>query len=217
VAALIVVFTARGVSAHRLDECLQSARVAVEPDHLELQLSLTPGVEVAARIIGDLDRDGDGTFTASEQAAFSSVVFGALELTHDGQPLGLESPTASFPDITALQRGEGTIHFTSRATLPAHAGGEHRVGFRNRYRPEASVYLANALVPESQRVAVTMQHRATDQHQLVIDYTLRNRTSPWRSGWLWGALAAALLATWITTSNQAGLLDRVIAVYKRNS
>jgi hypothetical protein len=43
-----------GVSAHRLDECLQAARIAIEPDHVGLELDLTPGRAVADAIIADI-------------------------------------------------------------------------------------------------------------------------------------------------------------------
>ena len=146
-AAAAIVAAGSTVTAHRLDECLQAARIAIEPDHVQVELSLTPGVEVAGAMIDDIDRDGDDSLSATEQQAFVRRVVAALELAHDGQSLDLVAGTATFPPIDALRRGEGTIQFRSSAGLTPSSQGAHQVSFTNRYRPEMSVYLANALVP----------------------------------------------------------------------
>jgi len=55
------------------------------------------------------------------------------------------------------------------------------------------VYLANALVPESDRVAIAAQQRDFNQPELIVDFTLREPRPPSR-GWVWIALASALAA-----------------------
>jgi hypothetical protein len=40
------------------------------------------------------------------------------------------------------------------------------------------VYLANALVPDSDRVTVAVQRRDVDQRDLLVDYTLRGDPAP---------------------------------------
>ena len=193
--AAVAIVTAGGtVAAHRLDECLQAARIAIEPDHVEVELSLTPGVEVAGAMIDDIDRDGDDSLSATEQQAFVGRVVAALELAHDGRALDLVAGAATFTQIDALRRGEGTIQFRSLAGLTPPSQGAHHVSFTNRYRPEMSVYLANALVPDSDRIAVTAQRRTVEQRDLTIDYTLRpgRSTSVWVLGGVVVALGAVL-------------------------
>ena len=56
------------------------------------------------------------------------------------------------------------------------SAGSHRLLFRNAHLAGHSAYLANALVPESARVAVTAQRRDRDQSELTIEYTLHGRT-----------------------------------------
>jgi len=68
--------------------------------------------------------------------------------------------------------------------------GVHQVAFRNRYRGDVSVYLANALVPASDRVAITAQHHSAEQRELMIDYELRAETTT--LPWPWIAAAAVL-------------------------
>ena len=192
--AASAIVTATTVSAHRLDECLQAARIAVEPARIELEVSLTPGVEVADQIVGDIDRDGDRSFSPGEQRAFATRVLASLDLMHDGHSVGLDGVTTTFPDVDALRRGDGTIHLRSTGTIPDQVEGEHHVSFRNRYRPDVSVYLANALVPESRRIAVTAQHRDTTQRDLTIDYVMRDGQPAPTSTWLLSGVVVALAA-----------------------
>jgi hypothetical protein len=71
------------------------------------------------------------------------------------------------------------------------AVGAHRVWFTNQNATENSVYLANALVPESERVAVTAQTRDFDQRELIIDFALREPLRAFRRS-LWIGLACML-------------------------
>ena len=87
VAAMLAVASAIGLGAHRLDEYLQAARLAIEIDRIELQLELTPGVAVVEAILPDLDPDRDGRISAGERSAYVSTVTKAVTLEVDGHPL----------------------------------------------------------------------------------------------------------------------------------
>jgi hypothetical protein len=189
VLAATVVLTG-GVSAHRLDECLQAARIAIAPDHVALELDVTPGAAVAETLIADIDRDGDGDLSSAEQDAYVRQVLGSIDLAVDDRRLAVRNSSGNFPDVAALRRGEGTIALRSDARVPNLPAGAHRVQFRNRYRSDVSVDLANALVPESDRVAVLAQHRAADQRELTIDYRVDAKPGLPSTAWLLGALAA---------------------------
>ena len=144
---MAVMAAVNGLSAHRLDEYLQAARIDIEPDRAEVQLDLTPGVAVAEGIIADIDRDRDGLLSADETDAYVSRVLGAVVLELDGRPLHVRPTAATFPELDAFRRGEGTIRVQSGAVLPPLADGDHQLHFRNTHDRGASVYLANALVP----------------------------------------------------------------------
>ena len=177
-------------SAHRLDECLQAARIAIEPRAITLELDLTPGVDVAATILADIDRDHDGAFSLLEQQDYARRVFEDMEIAVDGRPAKAAAAPAIFPDAEAIQRGEGTIQLRSTIPLARQAAGAHQVFFHNGYRSGISVYLANALVPGSSRIAVRSQRRGADQRDLTIDYELRSEGRPhWT--WLFGGVAVA--------------------------
>jgi hypothetical protein len=179
------------LSAHRLDEYLQAARLAIDPGRVQIELDLTPGIALAEAILADIDRNRDGSLSAEEQRAYGSLVLSALELEVDGTRLPVQLGASSFPEAAAVRRGEGTIRLRSAAALPRLSIGVHRLLFRNRHHPDRSVYLANALVPESDQIAVTAQRRDGDQSKLIIDYVLSAAPATSPAVWLLGGIAAA--------------------------
>jgi hypothetical protein len=178
------------LSAHRRDEYLQAARIAVDPNRLDVELDLTPGMDVAEGIIATIDRDRDGTLSDDERREYVDRAVASLGLAVDGQSLPMQRAAATFPDTDALRRGEGTIELRLRATLPPLHDGPHALRFRNGHAPAPSVYLANALVPASRRIAVTGQHRDAMQTELTIDFVMRP-ASPVPPLWLMTMLAGA--------------------------
>ena len=183
------------VSAHRRDEYLQAARLAVEPDRVELELDLTPGIAVADATIGDLDRDRDGMLSEGEKRAYVGRVLDAVVLELDGRSLHVETTGSTFPGLNDFRRGEGTIQLHAAAVLPDQADGDHQFSFRNTNDRGGSVYLANALVPKSDRVTITAQRRDAAQRDLTIDYVLRSRPATSAPTWLLSALTGvAILA-----------------------
>ena len=86
------------------------------------------------------------------------------------------------------------VHPCTRATrtFAEQSAGTHQVVFRNRYRRELSVYLANALVPDSDRLTVTSQQREAQQHELTIGYSVRHSATAFPAGCLVTGVAAVL-------------------------
>ncbi|MEO6235708.1 MAG: hypothetical protein ABIQ52_01850 [Vicinamibacterales bacterium] len=179
------------LSAHRRDEYLQAARIAIDPARVQIELDLTPGIALADAILDAIDRSRDGVLSAAEQQSYAALVLGALALEIDGTPLRLQLGAATFPDVDAVRRGEGTIRLASAAVLQRQAAGLHQLTFRNRHHRERSVYLANALVPESRDIAVTAQRRDSDQTELTIDYVVRGTLRKGASPWLVAGIAIA--------------------------
>jgi hypothetical protein len=194
------------VSAHRRDELLQAARLAIDPDAVRIELDLTPGIAVAETIIAGIDRNQDGTISADEQRNYADGVLARLQLEIDHTILCPRFDASSFPDMEAMRRGEGTIRLESTVSLPSVPVGSHQLLFRNRHHPDQSVYLANALVPASDRVAVVAQRRDGDQRQLVIDYTLSPSSTTHASMWMLIAIGgAALLWRGMSIARRRGL------------
>jgi hypothetical protein len=182
-------------SAHRRDEYLQAARIGIDPGAVQLELNLTPGIELADAIVADIDRNHDGTLSQVEQRAYANVVLGALTIEVNGTPVPAQLAATSFPGVDALKRGEGAIRIQLAATLPRLSPGAHQLLFRNRHRPDRSVYLANALAPVSPDVTVLTQRRDAEQTELTIDYLLRTAPVRLAPAWLLGSLAVAVVLT----------------------
>ena len=192
------------LSAHRLDEYLQLARVSLAPDRVDLELDLTPGVAVAASVLADVDRDGDGVLSAGERRAYAARVLDAIDLDVDGRPLCVEATSAAFSDVDALRQGEGTIRLRSSVAFPDLPPGDHRLTLRNGHRRDISAYAANALVPNNDRIVVTSQTRDRDQSQLTIEYTMRPTAAAASPLWLVAPVAVILGGVlWRATTRSA--------------
>ena len=117
----------------------------------------------------------------------------ALQVELDGLSLRTRIRASSFPEATAVRRGEGTIRLEIEAAVPDTSPGSHRLVFRNAHLAGHSAYLANALVPESDRVAVTAQRRDRDQSELAIEYTVQGGPAAAALSWIFGSVAGAVL------------------------
>jgi hypothetical protein len=193
VAAMVAALTA-AVSAHRLDEYLQAARIAIEPNGVQLELSLTPGIAVADSIVREIDTDGNSVLSAGEQRAYAQQVLSAIALRiDDTAPLHLDLIASNFPSMAAMRGGDTAITIRSKVVVSFLAAGPHRVFLRNHNVSANSVYLANALVPESDQVAVTGQERDGDQRELTIDFVIRGTPAASSRRWVWIGLVGALV------------------------
>ena len=180
IAALLVLAAGTATSAHRRDELLHAARLAIDPGYLQLELDLVPGIAVVDRVLPDVDANGDGIIADAEAKRYADRVLSAITLELDGAPLQLSMRGVEMPPIASMRQGEGVIRINAGASLPALAAGDHRLHFRNTHRQDIGVYLANALVPASHRIAITNQDRDVDQRDLVIRYRLSGAPAVWQ-------------------------------------
>ena len=172
-AAPIVAAAGAGVSAHRYDEYLHASRIAIGPASVRLEVSLTPGIAVADAVIRDIDTDRDAVLSAAERHAYTQRVLGGLSLRLDDTVVPMTLMESNFPAIGALRGGDAAITIVADAPLRRPADGAHRLAFRNDNAAHGAVYLANALLPEDDRVAITGMTHAVDQSGLTVAYTLR--------------------------------------------
>lgn len=165
----------------------------MEPDRVQITLHLTPGTAVAESFVGTIDRDGDGSLSADEQRAYARQMVTALDVELDGRRLNTRVRASGFPETAAVRRGEGTIRLEIEAAFADTPPGSHRLVFRNAHLAGHSAYLANALAPESDRVAVTAQRRDRDQSELAIEYTVQGSPAAAALAWVVGSVASAVL------------------------
>jgi hypothetical protein len=190
---MIVVIGAIDLSAHRRDELLQAARIDVAADRIALELSLTPGIAVADEVIGTIDRDHDGRLSPEEQRGYAEQVLAATEIRIDDRIVKMPSVTAIYPLTGELRDGDRSIELRSAVTLPALSSGRHQIVFTNGYRGDISVYLANALKPDSEQIVIASQHRDPAQRTLTIDVTIDGGRFATLPVWLFGSGGVAWL------------------------
>ena len=207
--ALLCVAMGASLSAHRRDELLQAARVGVEPDRVRVEISLTPGIEIAEAFIREIDDDGDLRLSEAEQQAYAERVLGRVDLrVDDSVALRLLLAGARFPGAVGLRSGEAAITLEMEAALPSLSPGPHRLFFRNDSAAAGNVFLANALVPESDRVGVTGQERDFYQRQLTVAFELREE-QPSSVNWAWlgfGFVCVLPLASRLRSNGWRGLM-----------
>jgi hypothetical protein len=78
-------------------------------------------------------------------------------------------------------------------TIPQLSSGRHEIAFTNSYRSDISVYMANALKPDSERIVIASQRRDTAQRALAIDFTIDGNRFAALPAWLFGSGAVAWL------------------------
>jgi hypothetical protein len=165
----LVPVTAR---AHRLDEYLQAARLALAPDQILLKIDLTPGVDVAPAIFALINTDHDGAISEVEGKAYANRLIKDVIFEVDGQPRRLEVIRNQFPSYHEMQEGVGTIRIEARAVWRA-TPGHHSLFFRNNHKTDLGAYLVNALLPTNAEIAITDQERDSLQREIRLDFDVQ--------------------------------------------
>jgi hypothetical protein len=172
-ALALAILAGGSTAAHRRDEYLQAALLAIDPDRVQLTLDLTPGIAVAESVLAEIDLDGNRSISAAEGRAYAGRLLSAVAVDVDGTPLGLAVVGSTVPEVDAVLKGEATMRVNMEAALPRLGAGVHHLRYRNSHRPDIAAYLANALVPASERVTIARQQRDVAQQVLTVEYLLR--------------------------------------------
>ncbi len=166
------------VFAHRLDEYLQATLVAIEPNGVRLQINLTPGVDVADKVLAQIDRDHDSAISRSEARAYVELLRRDLTLTLDGQELKLKSTASQFATPVELHSGWGMIQVEFTATLGSLTTGAHKLVFENRHLTTLSVFLLNAAQPGNGAIQIKSQKRTENQASGEIEFAFHSTRLP---------------------------------------
>ena len=199
-AVLIVLTLASSSLAHVVDEYLQATIVSIQPGGFRLRMNLTPGTEVAGKVIPAIDRNGDGTLQPDETTEYAQQVRRDLTVRLDGRELQVRLQESEFPQPDEMRTGWGTIKLDFFAAQPLSTG-THRLTMENRHMPAIGVYLFNAGFPESKTIRVLGQKRNANQSQGEIEFSyqpVKVRSSRWWSYAIAGSIVLLELArrTW---------------------
>jgi hypothetical protein len=184
-------------AAHRLDDYLQATRISLDLDRVNIEIDLTPGAAIVPNVVALIDTNGDGEISAAESEAYARLVLASAVLEVDGRRQALGLVSSLFPSIGEMNEGVGVIRLRASAERPPVAVGHHVLVYRNAHQPQLSVYLANALVPASDRIRIAGQQRDVLQHELRFDYSVSAGTASfWMAlSWLIAALGCASVIT----------------------
>jgi hypothetical protein len=199
-----------GVLAHQLDEYLQGTLVDIEPGKIRLQMDLTPGVAVAERVLGLIDRNHDGVISTDESAAYAELLKRDLVVRLDGRKVELKIVASNFPEPDELRTGSGIILIDYGVTSGEFGAGPHQLTFENRHQPVASVYLFNAAKPRSASIEITGQKRNENQSSGEIAFNFHPPPNQFPTAGIVGALVATFFVLFAGArySRLAGLRRR---------
>jgi hydrogenase/urease accessory protein HupE len=188
--------------AHRLNEYLQATTITIDGSHLILQLRLTPGVDVAAGVLDQIDTNRDGTLDEAEQHAYAQRVLDDLTLTIDGREMPLRLRDLSFPPMEQMRRGLAEIVLLFDVDV-AKSQVSHHVTFENHHQKSIAAYLVNTLQPENAGIHIVSQTRTYDQSVYGLDFTVDDRV-------LISPAESAVLRTWLDVRNAGAILETYI-------
>jgi hypothetical protein len=161
---------------HTLDEYVQALKVGVTSDRVSFFLDLTPGANIAAEVVRRVDTNDDGVFAREEAEAYGRAVLAELVATLSGSAVALTLTRVELPGADELRGGNGVIRIEASARGTGRPG-RHELVVRNTHLPRISVYLANALMPETTGVIIHRQTRDSNQQTFRLDYETRGATA----------------------------------------
>ncbi|GAB6968164.1 hypothetical protein JCM25156A_22010 [Komagataeibacter kakiaceti JCM 25156] len=173
-AAVVLLAAGFPARAHRLDEYLQATTIALARDGITLRLRLTPGVDVAAGVIRQIDQNGDGVLSVEEQHGYAERIAEHLSFSLNGKPVFLRPVAGVFPTLDTMKGGAGVIDIVF--DVNTHLGnGQYHLVYRNRASGRQTVWLVNCLLPQDPSIHVLQQNRSEDQSLYQLDFLVEGR------------------------------------------
>jgi hypothetical protein len=192
ISAAILLLASVSLSAHRLDEYLQAARVNLTHSTVELEIDLSPGATVAETVISLVDADRDNEITAVEAESYGRAVLGDILVELDRSTVVLTLTRVEIPSLDAIRHGMGTIQIRAAGGLERSVNERSQLHFRNNHQPRSSVYLVNALMPSENGISVGAQTRDATQRDVRIEYAVRPQWPIWLYWPIVGVIALLL-------------------------
>src|SRR3954470_24533815 len=91
--------------AHQLDEYIQATLVVIEPGEIRLQMNLTPGVQVAGKVLALIDRDQNSVVASNEANVYAEALQHDLTAKLDEHDVKLKLTAARFPEVSEIRAG----------------------------------------------------------------------------------------------------------------
>lgn len=174
VAALFALLVAAiSASAHRTSGLLQASLVEVLPTQVRIEVTLTPGIDIAPEIIALLDLNRDGEFSEIESEAWSELFMAKQNVTVDGQSLPLTLQSVRTSPLSEMTSGHAEIVMCFTGALGKLATRSRTIVCVNRYEPIPCAYQCNGLVPKAPGVRINSHRRDARQQELTLEAEFR--------------------------------------------
>lgn len=157
--------------AHRLNEYLQATTIVLTKTNISFQLHLTAGSDIAKKILKEIDTNGDGILSSSEQQIYAQLIVDNLSLSIDNREESLRMDSWRFPTTVEIINGVGDIILSITAG-PIKENSTHRLLLTHKNQGTDVVYLVNCLVPADHDITVVNQIRNTNQSVYQLDFTI---------------------------------------------
>ncbi|MDB6129931.1 MAG: hypothetical protein JWM04_1038 [Verrucomicrobiales bacterium] len=158
------------LQAHHLAGYLQSSLILVRPASIEIEIYLTPGIDVALAILKGIDTDQSGEASATEAQVYGAAAARDMTLEVDGVRVPLSVDSIDIPAFDSLRKDDGYITLTVSGKLKNQTAGDHSLTFKNHHEAKIGAYLVNALVPGARSIEIVRQTRNEQQSEIRIEY-----------------------------------------------
>lgn len=162
------------VKAHQLDEYLQATRIDLSSNRVDLEIYLTPGVEVASVVLPLMDANHDDFISTEEGDAYAKSFLKTVILTVDKQGHELKLDSVQYLAVREMKSGTGIIQLKASVEFTPLIPSSHQLYFQNQHQTNISAYLINAYVPKSPTIRITRQKRDVRQTEIWVDYIFAN-------------------------------------------
>lgn len=169
---LLLLLSSSATFAHRLNEYLQATTISLSHDKVLLELRLTPGTDVALKVLKNIDKNSDSQISAAEQRAYLFKVSHDFSLILDGRQIALQPVSFTFPTADEMKKGVGDIIIDYETNIRQKSLSQHQLQLKNKHYSPIAVYLVNCLLPADTSIRVTGQNRNADQSVYELNFTI---------------------------------------------
>ena len=173
---------------------MQALKVGSRPAASRFILRWTPGANIADGVIRRIDTNRDAVLSPDEAEAYGGMVIADLFVRLDDRDVSMALTRVEVPMPGDLRTGTSVIRIEAFVD-DTRARGEHRLSIRNTHLTPMSVYLANALLPESSEIVIVKQSRDAIQQNYELTYRIGESVS---HRWMWTLFAFASLGVLVS-------------------
>src|SRR4051794_36825383 len=130
-----------------------------------------PGTAVAEEVLAQIDGNRDDIISPAESTAYLAMLKRDLLVQLDRRSVALKPTRFEFPTPAELRSGWAFIQLEFSGTPGPFAAGKHSLVLENRHLPSVSVYLVNALQPDSSAIQISKQNRNENQSRGEIEFS----------------------------------------------